>query len=207
MKKLIAIITLLALCLCLCSCSTPAPEEDTVSADLQSAKYVNIIKSGTFYMEATISGDDGSSQLKMAKDGDLMGMSATMPDGTQAGLVSKDGKNYIIDHTNKLVMITSAEVAASASKMPAETLDTEGLTHVKSDKGSFLGKTLPYDEYKSASGAVTRFYMDGTTLAGIEAVNGESTDIYEITTLSEKVPLALFELPADYPSFDLSSEE
>lgn len=234
MKKIISIIMVLALCLSLCACGektvdpvsptaspeltatddtadapseTPAPTKNKTPENLKSEKYVNIIKSGKFYMEATISGAKGTSTMKMAKNGGQMGMSAVLPDGTQAGLVSKDGKNHIIDHANKIIMVTSAEVAASASNMPAETLDTEGLTYVKSGTGSFLGKNLPYDEYRSASGAVTRFYLNGDKLAGMEAVSDDRTDVYEITTLSQSIPAELFNLPADYQVFDLSTQE
>ena len=217
---------LLTLCICLCGCTpakkstsgeTPAAEvastPEAYSAEastdgtkllLSSKAYVDIIKSGDYFMKAKIEGENGINEFSVSVSKDSTAME-TLSDGMLYNTVIKDGITYMIDHQTKYVITSGAEVAASASKMEGETLSAEGITLVKSDRGAFRGETLPYDEYETPSGETMRFYLRENALAGIEVLQGENTVLYEITELSNGHKEAMHEIPADYMLVDMAA--
>ena len=219
---------LFVLCICLCGCNstekpisegTPTPETsaaptpttdatepapDVTNVQLSSKAYVDIIKSGDYFMKAKIEGENGINEFSVSVSKDSTAME-TLSDGMLYNTVIKDGITYMIDHQTKYVITSGAEVASSASKMAGETISAEGITLVKSDRGAFRGETLPYDEYETPSGETMRFYLREHSLAAIEVLQGENAVLYEIAELSNGHKEAMHEIPSDYMLVDMAA--
>ncbi len=224
MKRLFLL--LIVLCICLSGCNStgaPVPKEtltpkasaapgipteepapDVENVQVSSKTYVDIIKSGDYFMKAKIEGENGINEFSVSVSEESTAME-TLTDGMLYNTVIKDGITYMIDHQTKYVITSGVEVAPSASKMAGETISAEGITFVKSDRGAFLGETLHFDEYTTPSGETMRFYLREARLAGIEVLQSNSFVLYEIIELSKGHKDAMHSIPSEYTLVDMAA--
>ncbi len=179
---------------------TPVPDE---SAHL-SQMYIDIIKSNNYFMKAKVQGESGINEFAVSVNGSSTAME-TASGSTLYNTVIKDGITYMIDHQNKIVITSGAEVSSSASNMAGETISTDGITFTKKGNGDFAGENLQFDEYQTPAGGTMRFYFRDNALAGIESVDGEETLIYTIEELSAGHRAAMHEIPASYQLLDMAA--
>ncbi len=183
-------------------------EKEPEKEKLRSTKYIEIIRSKKYTLKARVLENGQASTMTTSVNGADKAMDANLADGTRATLISKGGKNYIVDYENQIVMVTKADVATSASGLPAENLNDEGLTYYSKGTGTFAGKSHEYELYKSSNGDVIKFFYDGNKLIGMETPAEDGSDnTLEIQELSAGFDAKSFELPANYPQFDLSQAE
>ncbi len=183
---------------------TEAPAEDVSVTPSVSQTYIDILKSGTYYMKATVSGENGKGEFFLSVHPDSIGMKTVAEDASYS-VVIKDGITSMIDHQSKMVITSASKVASSASKMVGDTIPVEGLVFVQSASGVFEGKTLPFDEYKSASGDTVRFYINGTSLAGIETLQGDISILYKVSELSKENKPEMHIVPSEYALIDMAA--
>lgn len=179
---------------------TPIPNE---SAHL-SEMYVDIIKSADYFMKAKVENESGINEFAVSINGESTAME-TVSNGVIYSTVIKDGITYMIDHQNKLVITSGAEVASSASNMAGDSLSTEGISFTQKGNGSFGNETLSYDEYKTPSGGTMRFYFRDTALAGIESMDNGQTTRYIIEEISAGHRSNMHVIPDSYQLLDMAS--
>lgn len=179
---------------------TPVPNENAHISEM----YVDIIKSGDYFMKAKLRGESGISEFAVSVNGDSTAME-TASDGALYNTVIKNGITYMIDHQNKIVITSSAEVASSASNMAGESLSADGITFTEAGTGNFNGENLKYDAYKTPAGGTMRFYFRETALAGIESIEGETTLLYIIEEISKGHREAMHVIPESYQLLDMAS--
>ena len=222
MKKLLFFVCILCLLISGCQKEAPQPLAETPSPDITdvspatetpestaalaaaSKAYVDIIKSRDYFMKAIITGDEGINEFSVSVSPESTAMETASGD-TLYTTVIKDGVTYMIDHQNKMVITSSANVASSASKMAGETISADGITFVKNDCGDFLGQTLSFDEYTTPAGDTMRFYLKEDALAGIESIQGDTSIVYEIAELSGGHHDSMHSIPAEYALVDMAS--
>ncbi len=180
---------------------TPAPAEDGTPL---SRMYVDIIKSGDYFMKAKVQADSGVMDFSVSVNGESTAMETAFG-GTMQSVVVRDGVTYMIDHSSKMIITSQAEVANSASGMAGDALSTEGITFTGNGTGAFSGESLPYDEYKTPNGGTMRFYFRNTALAGIENVDNEVTTSYVIEEISAGHRAEMHVIPEDYQLLDMAS--
>ena len=181
---------------------TPTPVPDD-TAHL-SQMYVDIIKSGDYFMKAKLSGESGINEFSVSVNGESTAME-TASEGTLYNTVIKNGITYMIDHQSKIVITSSAEVASSASNMAGESLSTDGITFAEKGYGNFNGETLNFEAYKTPSGGTMRFYFRETALAGIESIEGDTTLLYIIEEISKGHRAAMHVIPESYQLLDMAA--
>ncbi len=179
---------------------TPVPND---SAHL-SQMYVDIIKSNDYFMKAKLQGENGINEFAVSVSGNSTAME-TASGGVLYNTVIKDGITYMIDHQNKIVITSGAEVSSSASNMAGDTLSAEGITFTKSGNGNFSGENLQFDEYQTPAGGTMRFYFRGTALAGIESIDSGNTLLYIIEEISAGHRQSMHEIPEAYQLLDMAS--
>ena len=93
-------------------------------------------------------------------------------------------------------------VTEDLSGINTEIADTSGIVFAGSGTEEFHGRMLPYEEY-TANFTVTRYFMDGTNLAGIRVISGSEVADIEILEMSQAIPQGLFEIPPDYTELSM----
>jgi len=157
--------------------------------------FYNMFDSGTYHMKVKIVGADMEMVMEYYFKGDMIATSIEGA-GENGRMISKDGKNYIINDEEKMVMEMSAANHPDLDESAG--VDTDVMEYSSSGKDDFQGKNLPYDEYSLKDGGTTQFFVDGNKLAGIRnLVDGEVIDMV-ILELNQNVPDKVFEIPADY---------
>lgn len=186
--------------------ANPTPTPTAVPDDSAhiSQMYVDIIKSDDYFMKAKLQGESGINEFAVSVNGQSTAME-TASEGTLYNTVIKDGITYMIDHQNKIVITSSAEVASSASNMAGESLSAEGITFSEKGTGNFNGESLKFEAYKTPSGGTMRFYFRETALAGIESIEGDTTLLYIIEEISKGHREAMHVIPESYQLLDMAA--
>ncbi len=179
---------------------TPVPDESAHLSDM----YVDIIKSNNYFMKAKVENESGINEFAVSFNGDNSAME-TVSDGIVYNTVIKDGITYMIDHQNKLVITSGAEVSSSASNMAGDSLSTEGITFTTKGSGQIGKETMAYDEYKTPSGGTMRFYFRGSALAGIESIDNGQTTLYIIEEISAGHRSDMHVIPDSYQLLDMAA--
>ncbi len=178
---------------------TPKPEKPNPSA-----AYMDILKSNIFFMKATILHEGVEKEFSLSANGSSTAME-TIFDGMRYSLIEQDGIAYLIDHQSETVTASTFEVAPSASNMAGDRLSANGFLFSKSGRENWYGESLPFDEYKTATGSTMRFYFRGTTLAGIETTDADGTVAYKIQELSAGHRSAMHKIPESYTLLDMAA--
>lgn len=186
---------------------TAAPTATPAAADKDtplSRMYVDIIKSGDYFMKAKVQSGAEVSEFAVSVNSDSTAME-TETDGVLYTVVIRDGVTYMVNHESKMVITSSAEVAGSASNMAADALSAEGITYTGSGTDTFGGASCTYEEYKTPAGGTMRFYFSGTALSGIENVTDGKTMSYVIEEISAGHRAGMHEIPEDYQLLDMAA--
>jgi predicted small secreted protein len=140
----------------------------------------------------------------LSADGGNLAMSGEMSiEGilVKMRVVHKDGKAYMIDEMNGIVI----EIPPGEDDIAAELkTDYSGFVKTGEGAGEFDGRVLPYEEYTEGdTGVSVRFYLDGGVICGIEMNNGGYIFLMSIKNITNSVPAGVFDLPAE--PFDIGS--
>lgn len=185
---------------------SPLPADAPTGGDTTrlSETYVDIIKSGDYFMKAQVQNDSGINAFSVSVCADSTAME-TVSDGTVYNTIIKEGTTYMIDHQNKMVFTSSVEVAPSASHMAGDNLSTDGITFSTKGTAEFSGEALPFEEYQTPAGGTMRFYFRDTALFGIETRDGDKVLSYKIEEISKGHRPAMHQIPQDYPLIDMAA--
>ena len=132
--------------------------------------------------------------------------------------LEKDDYSYLIMRDTKTIIKSDRYEDEDDSELTDGTVVYDDLVYVGDGKEDFLGKNLPYEEYKTEFGNV-KYYFDGQNLAGMimkldmqdimedeedydpedqAFVMGDVVMTMEIISFDKKVDKSLFELPKDF---------
>lgn len=182
------------------SSSVQSSKTGSNQANLLSAGYANIMRSGKFLMryKATIT-DEGKkveAEITTAVDGKNL---ATIVKAKELSnhTVLKDNVFYLLDDNSK----TYFKMNAGQNKPSSQTGNfdnTTDLKYVGNGTGAVNGKTLPYEEYTTGDGTTLRFFMDGKNLYAITSKTKDEQSEMIILELSGKIPDGIISVPAEY---------
>jgi len=113
-------------------------------------------------------------------------------------MIIKDDKTYIIMHEMEMVVVSSSTAGNELDNFIPPISD---LKFIETGSGMLFERDLSYEAYASLSNAdtITRLYMDGAELAGIQQLsNNQVTKTVEFVELSQNVPSRMFEIPKNY---------
>jgi hypothetical protein len=159
--------------------------------DLLSSAYVDMMKNKEYMMKYKTTMDNGGQSIvlesTMAVSGDKIA-AISKGGGMDGTVIMKDGKVYMVDDTNKTVVV----MAQTQGDDPG-TIDASDITFVGTGKED----GLVYEEYL-ASGAQLKYYFDGKKLVKmVMDINGQ-TMVMEILEMSKDVPASMFDIPSGY---------
>ena len=160
---------------------------------------------GTFSydFESTVTGGGETIEQvgTMAVDGSNFAIASEMSvagEKVKSKIISKDGKMYVIDDENRMVIIMSG-MSGLGDMLEGTMTDYSGIEEVGSGMGEIGGKTLPYVEYRESElGSIVKYYMDGGQVYGIESEFEGYKSVLIITNASNKVPAGAFDIPSGY---------
>lgn len=183
--------------------SLPTESNSATSQPVNAAeKYVDILKSGTYYIDCNaviqmegmqlentmlIAAKDGNSSISVSSD--LSGTLVTIR------TLVYEGNVYQINDAQRSYM--QIDAAQSANRFD---IDFTNLRYVGESTGSFLGKTLPCSEYARGEQTV-RLFFDGNTLLGMtQSITDEQANeiVLKINGLSANIPDQLVAMPIGY---------
>lgn len=183
--------------------SQPAVSSETNSQAVNAAeKYVEILKSGTYYIDCNaviemegmqlenamlIAAKDGNSSISVSSD--LSGTLVTIR------TLVYDGNVYQINDAQRSYM--KIDAAQSANSFDT---DFSNLRYVGESTAPFLGETLPCSEYARGEQAI-RFFFEGNTLLGMtQSITDDRANeiVLKVTGLSSNIPDQLVAMPLGY---------
>ena len=183
--------------------SLPTESNSATSQPVNAAeKYVDILKSGTYYIDCNaviqmegmqlentmlIAAKDRNSSISVSSD--LSGTLVTIR------TLVYEGNVYQINDAQRSYM--QIDAAQSANRFD---IDFTNLRYVGESTGSFLGKTLPCSEYARVEQTV-RLFFDGNTLLGMtQSITDEQANeiVLKINGLSANIPDQLVAMPIGY---------
>ncbi len=171
-------------------------DQDQEMGKLLCKQFVDMMKGGEYLMKYRTTMDVEGQAIEMeatvAVSGENTAMISTT-NGMESTMVMKDGKNYIIDHDSKTIMVLPEAPDASTDK-------STGIVNVDSDiKYLDTGKegNLTYEEYAITDGTI-RYYFDGDKLIKMVVNSNDQVMTMDILELDNKVPDGIFDIPTDY---------
>lgn len=203
------------------SSEEPSSKTPTTGDDkLLKTKFMDIVESGTYYLNMTAQSSGTSMTMGMAKDGDKVYLDLGEM-GSMIGynkLISNGKKMYILVDADKTAYESPVDesVLSSFESIFTDTFQDSGLTYVSTGTGKFNGKNYTYEEYTQAgatdgnSSAVegagkttVKYFFDDNVIIGNESTNGtnKSTTLIDLKTT---VDSSLFEVPAGYKVKDIN---
>ncbi|MBE7025851.1 MAG: hypothetical protein E7408_07355 [Ruminococcaceae bacterium] len=185
--------------------ANPTATPEGAADGLLSRMYIDIIKSGDYFMKAKVEGETGINEFAVSVSPDSTAME-TETDGVLYTVLIREGVTYMINHDSQMIITSSAEVANSASNMAGDALSTEGLIFEAKGNGSFSGESLQYEEYKTTAGDTTmRFFFRQNALVGIESVSDGATTTYVIEEISAGHRSNMHVIPESYQLLDMAA--
>jgi uncharacterized lipoprotein YehR (DUF1307 family) len=219
MKKLIFALMLALMMLLMTACGGSGdtggngednPGDETGKYDQYKAgSYVEVMESGTYYMDTTAYLMGIETQMVMAVDGKDASVKVAGI-GFPIRVLMLDGKAYYLNDDKKVYMVMpEAEVPD-----PEDTgvYDYTGIEFGKEGNGPIAGmagvddNAYDYEEFsitENGTEAVVRYYFKGDDLYAMEMTTGEEIAItFVINDFSGSIPAGLLELPSDYTEVD-----
>lgn len=123
----------------------------------------------------------------------VSGSNIALSSGDRSTIV-KDGKTYVLNHTDKTILSWDIKQSAGTPKR----LDTDGLVY----SGSSQKNGLSCEEYKTASTYFKLYFKDKVLVKMVTVMNGMDT-VMDISEISKKVPADMFVIPQGYQLSEL----
>ena len=210
MKKLIAILLSLIMVLTLSACGgggeAPAGGEE-VNNEVQQQEEIPAASTKTLaYFQKFLSGGEYTMEMKTTVQGievisknafkDDMMYSESDMDGMKSVMVMRDGYQYIIENSSKMVLKTQvADNGAVMDMFADEAANYE--TAVASGETEYSGKSYNYEEF-TVEGETVQYLFDGNDLKIMKANVMGTESVVEIISLEKGADAKLFEIPEDY---------
>lgn len=174
----------------------------------KAGEFVEIMESGTYYLDCTTYTAGIETVLKMAVDGTDSSVEVSGI-GFPVRMLTMDGNMYYMNDEKKVYMVLEGEEAPD----PAEVgiFDYEGIEFGKDGKGPISDlagiddNSYDYEEFTVDSdeeSAVVRYYFKGDNLYAIEVKLDGVGSTMVINEMTKKIPDGLMELPSGYELVD-----
>ncbi|MCL2036522.1 MAG: hypothetical protein FWG83_03945 [Oscillospiraceae bacterium] len=194
-KKAVCFLLVMSITLVLSACSSSIKET-------QLFKTFDILEEDTFAFETAMDIDGMEISLVAYRSEnnfyfDFVGLET---------LIS-EGREFRLDHNNKIARyqeISQEEidelVTLMVKEIHAPILDLNGAKLLGTGKELFMGKELSYEEFRDASGEVSRAFFDGEKLVGVKRphVDANGSMVEWPITISREIPAGVFDIPNDY---------
>ena len=170
--------------------------EENSASSTKTLSYFNDYLSGgeyTMEMKTVVQGTEVIS--KTAFKDDMMYSESDM-DGMKSVMVMRDGYQYIIENSSKMVLKTQvADNGAVMDMFADEAANYE--TAAASGEMEYNGKSYDYEEF-TVEGETVQYLFDGDELKFIKATVEGEEGVVEILSLEKGADSKLFEIPEDY---------
>jgi hypothetical protein len=216
MKKRLLMLVVVLLLATLTACGGGSEDKDSNKGtdeggkfdNYKSAEFVEIMESGTYYLDysAYVSGIESS--MKMAVDGSNSSVEISGI-GFPVRILTLDGKMYYINDDKKVYMLMEGEEVPDP--VDSGIFDYSGIEFGADGSGSISDlagiddNSYDYEEFNMGTGdeeAIVRYYFKGDNLYAIEVKMGGVGSTMVINELSKDIPEGLMEMPSDYELVD-----
>ncbi|MDR0930543.1 MAG: hypothetical protein LBM38_02200 [Clostridiales bacterium] len=207
MKKILSFLLVICMFVTLSACGKKAEETGTTgdanngTSTLESDDLIGLMSSENYYvkytMESELEGTAYNAKGETARKGEDIAVSTEMEyNGAvmKTRTVKVGGESYVVDDTNKTITKSIVDIGDAANKA----FDYSTVNKTGNGKGTIKGKELPYTEYTTSEGYVSKFYTDNGKPYAIESTGEGVTAIMIVEEYSKNPPSSLFELPSDY---------
>jgi len=214
-KRLLALLVVLLLAtLTACGGGTEDKDDNTGMDDggkfdnYKSGEFVEIMASGTYYLDYTAYVNGIESSMKVAVDGTDASVEVSGI-GFPVRMLTIDGKMYYMNDDKKVYMVfegseTPDPVESGIFDYSGIEFGTDGSGAIN-DLAGIDDNVYDYEEFSTGTGeetAVVRYYFKGDNLYAIEVkMNGVGSTMV-INELSNKIPEGLMDLPSGYELVD-----
>jgi hypothetical protein len=216
MKKKLLVLLAVLLLATLTACGGGAEDEDNTPGtdeggkfdNYKSGEFVEIMESGTYYLDysAFVSGIESS--MKMAVDGSDSSVEISGI-GYPVRILTLDGKMYYINDEKKVYMLMEGE--ATTDPVDSGIFDYSGIEFGAdgsgpiSDLAGIDDNSYDYEEFNMGAGqeeVIVRYYFKSDNLYAIEVKMGGVGSTMVINELTKDIPNGLMETPAGYELVD-----
>lgn len=188
--------------------NNPGTDEGGKFDNYKSGAFVEIMESGTYYLDCTAYVMGIETFMKMAVDGKDSSVEVSGI-GFPVRMLTMDGKMYYMNDEKKVYMVLEGEEAPE----PAENgvFDYEGIEFGKngngpvSDLAGIDDNSYDYEEFTvegDGEAVVVRYYFKGDNLYAIEVKVDDVGSTMVINELTKDIPDGLMEMPSDYELVD-----
>ena len=170
-------------------------EENSASSTKTLSYFNDYLSGGEYTMEMKTTAEGMTVTMKTAFKGDMMYSESNM-DGMKSVMVMRDGYQYIIENSSKMVLKTQVADNGAVMDMFAE----EAANYEKavaSGETEYNGKSYDYEEF-TVEGETVQYLFDGDELKFIKATVEGEEGVVEIISLEKGADSKLFEIPEDY---------
>ncbi len=216
MKKKLWILLVVLLLATLTACGGGAEDEDNTPGtdeggkfdNYKSGEFVEIMESGTYYLDCSAFVAGIETSMKMAVDGADSSVEVSGI-GFPVRMLTLDGKMYYMNDESKVYMMIEGE--GTTDPVDNGIFDYSGIEFgddgngVISDLAGIDDKSYDYEEFKIGTGsedAVVRYYFKGDNLYAIEVKAGGVGSTMVINELTKDIPDGLMEMPSGYELVD-----
>ena len=177
----------------------------------KSGQFVEMMESGTYYLDCSAYVMGIETAMKMAVDGKDSSVEVSGV-GFPVRMLTLDGKMYYMNDEKKVYMVLEGEEAPDPTE--SGVYDFDGIQFGKngngpiSDLAGIDDNSYDYEEFTvDADGdkATARYYFKGDNLYAIEVKIGEMGSTMVINEMTKDIPDGLMELPSGYEEVDAAA--
>ena len=171
-------------------------QEEIPAASTKTLAYFRkFLSGGEYTMEMKTTAEGMEMTMKSAYKGDMI-YSESEYAGQKSIMVMRDGYQYIIENSSKMVLKTQvADNGAVMDMFADEAANYE--TAAASGETEYNGKTYDYEEF-TVEGETVQYLFDGNDLKIMKENVMGTESVVEIISLEKGADAKLFEIPEDY---------
>jgi hypothetical protein len=188
--------------------NTPGTDEGGKFDNYKSGEFVEIMESGTYYLDYSAYVNGIESSMKMAVDGSDSSIEVSGI-GFPVRMLTLDGKMYYMNDEKKVYMVI--EGTETPDPVDSGVFDYSGIEFGANGNGAISDLTgiddnsYDYEEFNIGAGeeiVVVRYYFNGDNLYAIEVKMGGVGSTMVINELTKDIPDGLMEMPSGYELVD-----
>ena len=204
--KLLALLAIVLLAF-LTACGGGTADDETGQYDsYKSGEFVEIMESGTYYLNFTDYNMGAEATIKMAVDGDESSVEVV---NLPVRMLTLNGNAYYINDQKKKILAVEGPVDESTFNpvvfdYSGIKFKTEG-NGVISSLSEFDDNVYDYEEFSVGTGeneVLIRYYLKGDDLYVIQTNMGEVWHTMVINKLTKEIPEGMLIMPAGYKVVD-----
>jgi len=194
MKKITALLMALVMVFGLAACGASSPAKELI----------DLMKTGSFYLDVKMTEGGQSMNVAMAMDGDnfmvrMDGAMAGIPGVGMIRVILKGDSTFILFESDKEYIELPADEFNAKEEFGSMLEALEGdVRKVGDGEEEIDGKKLRYEDYATEDGT-ERYYIDGDKVYAIKT--GFNSYMY-INSSTGAIPSGTFDIPSDYSEME-----